>query len=70
MQDLNHEAIIINNNPETVSTDFDTLATGFIFDPLTTKQVSEILLRESADGILFTIRRTNCNKSSLYWMKI
>ena len=51
IQDLNHEAIIINNNPETVSTDFDT-SDRLYFDPLTLETVSEILLRESADGIL------------------
>ena len=51
IQDLNHEAIIINNNPETVSTDFDT-SDRLYFDPLTLENVSEILLRESADGIL------------------
>ena len=33
IQDLNHEAIIINNNPETVSTDFDT-SDRLYFDPL------------------------------------
>ena len=51
IQDLGHEAIIINNNPETVSTDFDT-SDRLYFDPLSLESVSEILLRESADGIL------------------
>ena len=51
IQDLGHEAIIINNNPETVSTDFDT-SDRLYFDPLTLESVSEILLREDAHGIL------------------
>ena len=51
IRDLGHEAIIINNNPETVSTDFDT-SDRLYFDPLTLEAVSEILLRERAHGIL------------------
>ena len=51
IQDLGFEAIIINNNPETVSTDFDT-SDRLYFDPLTLESVSEILLREDANGIL------------------
>ena len=51
IQDLGHEAIIINNNPETVSTDFDT-SDRLYFDPLNLESVSEILLREDAHGIL------------------
>ena len=51
IRDLGHEAIIINNNPETVSTDFDT-SDRLYFDPLTLEFVSEVLLRERAHGIL------------------
>jgi carbamoyl-phosphate synthase large subunit len=51
IQDLGHEAIIINNNPETVSTDFDT-SDRLYFDPLTLEHSSEVLLREKAHGIL------------------
>ena len=51
IRDMGHEAIIINNNPETVSTDFDT-SDRLYFDPLTPESVMEILLRERADGIL------------------
>jgi len=45
------EAIIINNNPETVSTDFDT-SNRLYFEPLSIEYVMEILLREKANGIL------------------
>ena len=51
IQDLGHEAIIINNNPETVSTDFDT-SDRLYFEPLTLEHTSEVLLRERAHGIL------------------
>ncbi len=51
IREVGHEAILINNNPETVSTDFDT-SDRLYFDPLTLECVSEILLREGADGIL------------------
>ncbi|MBJ09228.1 MAG: carbamoyl phosphate synthase large subunit [Euryarchaeota archaeon] len=51
IRDMGHEAIIINNNPETVSTDFDT-SDRLYFDPLTLEAVIEILLRERADGII------------------
>ena len=51
IREAGKDAIIINNNPETVSTDFDT-SDRLYFDPLTLECVSEILLRESAHGIL------------------
>ena len=51
IRDAGKDAIIINNNPETVSTDFDT-SDRLYFDPLTLEYVTEILLREQAHGIL------------------
>jgi carbamoyl-phosphate synthase large subunit len=51
IRDAGHEAIILNNNPETVSTDFDT-SDRLYFDPLTLECTSEVLLREGADEIL------------------
>ncbi len=51
IRDAGHEAILLNNNPETVSTDFDT-SDRLYFDPLTLECVCEALLRESADEIL------------------
>ena len=51
IRELGHEAIIINNNPETVSTDFDT-SDRLYFDPLTLEHSAEVLLREKAHGIL------------------
>ena len=43
------ESIIINNNPETVSTDFDT-ADRLYFEPLTIEDVSAVLDKEKPEG--------------------
>lgn len=45
------ETIIINNNPETVSTDFDT-ADRLYFEPLTLEDVSAVLDCEQPDGVI------------------
>jgi len=45
------ESIIVNNNPETVSTDFDT-ADRLYFEPLTLEDVSAILDKEQPDGVI------------------
>ncbi len=46
-----YEAIIINNNPETVSTDFDT-ADKLYFEPLNLEDVLNILDREKPTGVV------------------
>ena len=43
--------ILINNNPETVSTDFD-LADRLYFEPVTLRDVLPILEREKPDGVV------------------
>ncbi|MCL6589218.1 MAG: carbamoyl-phosphate synthase large subunit [Firmicutes bacterium] len=45
------EAIIINNNPETVSTDFDT-GDRLFFEPLTVEDVLHILDLEQPEGVI------------------
>ncbi len=45
------EAIIINNNPETVSTDFD-ISDRLYFEPLTLEDVLNIIENERADGVI------------------
>ncbi len=45
------EAIIVNNNPETVSTDFDT-ADRLYFEPLVIENVLNILDREKPEGVI------------------
>ncbi len=49
-----YEAIIINNNPETVSTD-NTTSDKLYFEPLTPEDVMNIIALENADGIIVTL---------------
>jgi carbamoyl-phosphate synthase large subunit len=45
------EAIVVNNNPETVSTDY-TQASSLYFEPLTLEDVLEIAEKEQVDGVM------------------
>ena len=45
------EAVLVNNNPETVSTDFDT-GDRLYFDPLNPESVDQIIETEKPDGCL------------------
>ena len=49
LKDLGYETIIVNNNPETVSTDFD-IADKLYFEPLTEEDVRHIVDLEKPDG--------------------
>ena len=49
-----YEAIIINNNPETVSTDY-TCSYKLYFEPLCTEDVMNILLLEKPEGVIATL---------------
>lgn len=49
-----YEAIIINNNPETVSTDYTT-ADKLYFEPLTVEDVSEIVALEKPMGVVASL---------------
>ena len=51
LADLDIESIMINCNPETVSTDYDT-SDRLYFEPLTLEDVSEIINTESKNGDL------------------
>ena len=52
IREAGHEAIIINNNPETVSTDFDT-SDRLYFEPLTAEDVLNIIEREDPiEGVI------------------
>ncbi|MGI6852026.1 carbamoyl-phosphate synthase large subunit [Mesorhizobium sp. 1B3] len=51
LRDAGYEAIMINCNPETVSTDYDT-SDRLYFEPLTAEDVLEILRAEQAAGTL------------------
>ncbi|MFI3211015.1 MAG: carbamoyl-phosphate synthase large subunit [Peptostreptococcaceae bacterium] len=45
------ETIIVNNNPETVSTDFDT-SDKLYFEPLTEEEVLNIIEKEKPEGVI------------------
>ncbi|MDD3228209.1 MAG: carbamoyl-phosphate synthase large subunit [Oscillospiraceae bacterium] len=49
LKELGYETIIVNNNPETVSTDFD-IADKLYFEPLTEEDVLHIVQLEKPDG--------------------
>ena len=51
LKELGYETIIINNNPETVSTDFDT-SDRLYFEPLTIEDVLNILDKEKPEGVI------------------
>lgn len=51
LQELGYEVIIINNNPETVSTDFDT-ADRLYFEPLCDEDVMHIIEIEQPEGVV------------------
>ena len=51
LKKLGIETIIVNNNPETVSTDFDT-ADKLYFEPLTEEDVLNIIEKENPDGVI------------------
>ena len=51
LREMGIEAIIINNNPETVSTDFD-ISDRLYFEPLTVEDVLNIADKEKPDGII------------------
>ena len=51
LKELGYETIIINNNPETVSTDFDT-ADRLYFEPLTLEDVLNIIEKEKPEGVI------------------
>jgi carbamoyl-phosphate synthase large subunit len=51
LREMGYEAIIINNNPETVSTDFDT-SDKLYFEPLTYEDVLNIVEREKPYGVV------------------
>ncbi len=51
LTEADYETIMVNCNPETVSTDYDT-SDRLYFEPLTTEDVLEIVHAESANGTL------------------
>ena len=51
LRELGIEAHVVNNNPETVSTDYDT-SDGLFFDPITAEEVADVAEATGADGVM------------------
>lgn len=51
LEGLGYKALIINNNPETVSTDFDT-GDGLYFEPVTLDDVLGVVAHEKPEGVV------------------
>jgi carbamoyl-phosphate synthase large subunit len=56
LKELGYEAIIVNNNPETVSTDYDT-SDKLYFEPLTLEDVLNIIEKEQPLGVASVTKR-------------
>ena len=54
IKESGYEAIIINNNPETVSTDYTT-SDKLYFEPLTVEDVMEVIEFEKPDGVIASL---------------
>ena len=54
IRDAGYEAIIINNNPETVSTDY-TISDKLYFEPLTPEDVMNVIHLEQPDGVIVSL---------------
>ena len=51
LEQMGYRAVTINNNPETVSTDFDT-GDGLYFEPVTLEDVLDVIAHEKPIGVV------------------
>ncbi|MCQ4334405.1 carbamoyl-phosphate synthase large subunit [Natronomonas sp. F2-12] len=51
LEDMGIDAHVVNNNPETVSTDYDT-SDGLFFEPITAEEIADIADETGADGVM------------------
>ena len=51
LRELGIEAHVVNNNPETVSTDYDT-SDGLFFDPISAEEVADVIEATGAEGVM------------------
>ena len=51
LSELGIDAHVLNNNPETVSTDYDT-SDGLFFEPITAEEVADAVEATNADGVM------------------
>ena len=68
LKEAGYEAIIANNNPETVSTDFDT-SDRLYFDPLTPEDVDSVLATEQPDAVVVQFGGQTAIKLTKYLQK-
>ncbi len=54
IHEMGYEAIVINNNPETVSTDYTT-ADKLYFEPLTVEDIMNVIELEKPEGVIVTL---------------
>ncbi|MFD1585650.1 carbamoyl-phosphate synthase large subunit [Halorientalis brevis] len=51
LEEAGIEVHVVNNNPETVSTDYDT-SDGLFFEPVTAEEVADVIEATGADGVM------------------
>ncbi|MFB6112958.1 MAG: carbamoyl-phosphate synthase large subunit [Halodesulfurarchaeum sp.] len=51
LREVGIDAHIVNNNPETVSTDYDT-SDALFFEPITAEEVADVIEATNADGVM------------------
>ncbi|WP_181691675.1 carbamoyl-phosphate synthase large subunit [Natronomonas sp. LN261] len=51
LREVGIDAHVVNNNPETVSTDYDT-SDGLFFEPITAEEVADVVEETGADGVM------------------
>ena len=51
LEELGIDAHVVNNNPETVSTDYD-ISDGLFFEPVTAEEVADVIEAANADGVM------------------
>ena len=70
LKDAGYETIMINCNPETVSTDYDT-SDKLYFEPLTLEDVLSIYEKEKPEGVLIQIWGSDtikyCQRAQRSW---
>ena len=54
IQKMGYQAIVVNNNPETVSTDY-TISDKLYFEPLTIEDVMNVIEKEKPKGVIVTL---------------
>ncbi|GAA0528279.1 carbamoyl-phosphate synthase large subunit [Halorubrum aquaticum] len=51
LRELGIDAHVVNNNPETVSTDYDT-SDGLFFEPISAEEIADVIETTDADGVM------------------